>query len=32
MMHLVKVGTQSANRSSRELHPEPCMGQAVGKS
>ena len=29
MIHLVNIGTQLANKSSRELHPELCIGQGI---
>lgn len=32
MIHLVNIGTQLANKSSRELHQELCIGQGIGKS
>lgn len=31
-VHLVSVGTLPANKNSKELHPDPCTRQGVGKS
>lgn len=31
-VHLVSVGTLLANKNSKELHPDPCTRQGVGKS